>query len=208
MSQQPFPPADLWSALLLFDVHCARQVRQLGCPHCAGRLHVANYPRKPRGIPRSLLGDAYLIRQSFCCAECRRRTTPPSLRFLGRKVYLGALVVLFGNTALGGTADSVAARALVRTIGTACGMAPRTLARWREWWTQQVPATRWWAALAPRLVPSVDVATLPLGLLARVQATPADPNAALSTVLGWIRPLSTRTCSHCPMFGTGTHEMV
>ena len=36
------------------------------------------------------------IRLSFCCDRdgCRKRTTPPSVRFLGRKVYLGAIVIL------------------------------------------------------------------------------------------------------------------
>ena len=36
------------------------------------------------------------MRQSVCCAMegCRRRANPPSLRFLGRQVYFGALVLL------------------------------------------------------------------------------------------------------------------
>jgi len=40
--------------------------------------------------------DGYDRRHSFCCAEesCRRRTTPASVRFLGPKVYLGAIVAL------------------------------------------------------------------------------------------------------------------
>jgi hypothetical protein len=33
---------------------------------------------------------------SLCCSRdgCRRRMTPPSVRFLGRRVYLGAVLVL------------------------------------------------------------------------------------------------------------------
>lgn len=31
---------------------------------------------------------------SLCCARCRKRRTPPSVRFLGRRVYLAAVVVL------------------------------------------------------------------------------------------------------------------
>jgi len=40
--------------------------------------------------------DAFVLSRPFCCAVdgCRSRATPPSLRFLGRKVYLAAIVVL------------------------------------------------------------------------------------------------------------------
>jgi hypothetical protein len=65
-------------------------------------LHSARYPRKPRGI-RYLLDGAYESRFSFCCATegCRHRTTPPSVRFLGRKVYLGVIVILMTALAHG-----------------------------------------------------------------------------------------------------------
>ena len=59
------------------------------------RLHRACYPRKPRGVGGAR--DAtYEHRLSFCCATdgCRRRITPPSVRFLGRKVYLGVIVIV------------------------------------------------------------------------------------------------------------------
>ena len=40
--------------------------------------------------------EEYAERFSFCCAVdgCRKRATPPSLRFLGRKVYLATVVTL------------------------------------------------------------------------------------------------------------------
>jgi hypothetical protein len=42
------------------------------------------------------LGPEHVRRFSLCCAQdgCRTRDTPSSLRFLGRKVFLGAMVVL------------------------------------------------------------------------------------------------------------------
>lgn len=75
------------------DQEIANEVQQNGCAHCGATLHVACYPRKPRGCA---LDESCKIRLSFCCASdgCRRRCTPPSVRFLGRKVYLGAMVVL------------------------------------------------------------------------------------------------------------------
>lgn len=80
--------------LTQFDQDLAAQARAAGC-RCGGRLHSARYPRKPRGGPADL-GPAYEWRLSFCCAEedCRRRVTPPSMRYLGRRVYLGGVVVL------------------------------------------------------------------------------------------------------------------
>ena len=58
------------------------------------RRHL-NGHRKPRGRPLGL-GPEDDWRLSFCCAVdgCRTRATPPSLRFLGRKVYLATIVVL------------------------------------------------------------------------------------------------------------------
>ena len=89
------------------DADLASKAQAAGCPRCCGRLHVANYPRKPRGADG--LGDDYELRASFCCAVdgCRRRRTPPSVRFLGRKVYLGAVVVLASALARGPTKTSV-----------------------------------------------------------------------------------------------------
>ena len=68
-------------------------------------LHSARYPRKPRGRP-CRLGPEHDRRFSFCCAveAAARATTPPSLRFLGRKVYLAAIVVLIAIMQHGATA--------------------------------------------------------------------------------------------------------
>ena len=77
-----------------FDEDLAQETVSHGCS-CGGRLHRASYPRKRRDGPDDL-GEGYGRRESFCCAEegRRLRATPPSLRFLGRKVYFGAVVLL------------------------------------------------------------------------------------------------------------------
>src|SRR3984893_16426162 len=77
-------------------------------------LHSARFRRKPRGGPAGL-GEAYDQRLSFCCASdlCRKRMTPPSFRFFGRKVYLGAVVVLVSAMRQGATA----ARQLCALVG-------------------------------------------------------------------------------------------
>src|SRR5208337_366053 len=80
--------------LLAVDRDLAEACRTEGCA-CGGRRHVARYARKPRGRP-CRLGPEHDQRFSFCCAVdgCRSRATPPSLRFLGRRVYVATIVVL------------------------------------------------------------------------------------------------------------------
>ena len=148
-----------------------------------------------------MLGDAYTSRESFCCGDCRRRTTPPSLRFLGRKVYLGALLIVFGNVA--GPGPSVA-RALRRLAATSA-IPLRTLARWREWWTGTLPSSAWWRELAPSFIPPVISADLPLALLDRVKGRGAIER--LCTVLALGSALSTLTCSHFPRVVVDTQKM-
>lgn len=72
------------------DRDLADVVHNHPCPHCGGKLHWANCARSPRGL------DKKAVRFSLCCAQdgCRRRQTPESIRFLGRKVYPGLIVVL------------------------------------------------------------------------------------------------------------------
>ncbi len=86
--------ATFWAFLFTIDKDLAETARKKGC-RCGGHLHCAHYPRKPRGTPEQLT-EAQCVRLSFCCDRdgCRKRVTPPSVRFLGRKVYLGAVVVL------------------------------------------------------------------------------------------------------------------
>jgi hypothetical protein len=90
--------------LLAYDTDLATRARAGRCERCGGVLHSARYRRKPRGLP-SGLGEEYRQRFSFCCAkrECRRRKTIPSLRFLGRKVYAAAILVLVSALRRGAT---------------------------------------------------------------------------------------------------------
>lgn len=117
------------------DLDLAETARLAGCS-CSGVLHSARYPRKPRGLPHDPGRDER--RASFCCASCRRRTTPRSVRFLGRRVYLGAVVVL--ATALQQGATPWRARRLRDLFG----MSAQTLARWRAWWAEAFAESAFW----------------------------------------------------------------
>jgi hypothetical protein len=163
------------------DDDLADRVQAAGCSFCGGRLDAADYPRKPRGDE---LGDDYVRRRSFCCAAegCRRRRTPPSVRFLGRKVYLGAVVVLATALQQGPSRKSVAKLSTVLRINR------RTLARWRRWWTTTFTASRFWTSLRGR-VPAVDEMSLPSSLLSYL--TSAE-ELAMVTLLRLLTPISTK----------------
>lgn len=180
--------ASFWSLLLRIDEDFAAQARAAGCASCGGVLHSARYPRKPRGIAGSLLGEEYARRLSFCCERegCRRRTTPPSVRFLGRRVFLGAVVVLATALAAGLTGRRVAA------LHERFGVSVRTLRRWRAWWQEDFVASALWPLLRAWLASPIAVARLPAALLERLAAE--DMGARLSRLLRLIAPLS--TCSY------------
>jgi len=93
---------------------------------------------------------------------CRKRTTPPSLRFLGRKVYLATVVTLI-SAMLHGTTP-----ARLMRLSIMPGIDRRTLARWRAWWLSTFTDGPFALALSPMpagLRPDLSAAS-PLALLA------------------------------------------
>ncbi len=42
-------PTKFWQQLAMPDERIANTVRAMGCQHCGGPLHLADYPRRPRG---------------------------------------------------------------------------------------------------------------------------------------------------------------
>ena len=95
MSHSLFTDASFFTLLLKFDEDMAGRVRGRGCARCGGVLDRADFLRKPRGYLVDLEDD-FCRRRSFCCRadRCRRRTTPDSLRFAGRRVYLAVVILL------------------------------------------------------------------------------------------------------------------
>lgn len=102
--------AKFWEILEARDRELAWEAQTKGCQVCDGKLDVGNYPRKDRGLGASGLPLAG-IRLSFCCRVrgCRKRHTPPSVRFLGRRVYFGAIIILACVAKIGETSPSAAA---------------------------------------------------------------------------------------------------
>ncbi len=178
--------ASFYALLLRIDEDLAEEIRRAGCA-CGGRRHRANYPRSPRGAP-ACVPEEYGLRLSFCCGRegCRKRATPPSVRFLGRRWYLGSVVVVASVLANGATPWRL--RALE---GLLEGPIPRrTLARWRRWWREVFPETAFWVGARGRLARPVAVARLPESLVERfVGAFGEEP--PLARVLRFLSPLTT-----------------
>jgi hypothetical protein len=177
-----------WSFLLSIDKNLAECARREACS-CSGRLHCANYPRAPRsGLDH--LPEEYRCRFSFCCDRdgCRKRVTPPSVRFLGRKVYLGAVVILITAMRQGPTPRRV------RDLSSLFGVNSATIARWQAFWRDYVPRTTFWKVARARLVPVVEIAALPLSLVEAFGRT-NDPYQDWVRLLRFLSPLTIPECS-------------
>ena len=156
--------SSFYAFLLQVDQDLAAQVRRSGCRFCGAPLHSACYSRKPRGLPTGIdPGPAFGVCLSFCCSAegCRRRHRAPSVRFLGRRVYLAAIVVLVTAMRQGPSPRSA------RQLGAMFGADRRTLRRWRRWWRARFPPSLFWQARRARFAPAVDEAQLPQSLAAR-----------------------------------------
>lgn len=183
MCHLPLWDASFYALVWRIDRDLAALARKRGCRHCGGGLHVANYGRKPRCGPWVPPGG-FEVRLSFCCGRegCRRRRTPPSVRFLGRRVFLGAVVVLVSALRHGATPKRSA------ELQRLFGVSPRTLERWRRWWRETFGSSPFWWSLRGRLCEPPEPATLPASLLERLGGPVASGLVALLTLLG---PIST-----------------
>ena len=169
--------AAVWPVLTVIDADLAVQACAQGCPHCEGALHRSDFRRKPRGIDV----EVEVWRDSFCCAEegCRRRLTPGSVRFLGRRIYVGFIVVLLTALRHGLSASRVV------VLQEHLGVDRRTLERWRTWWLERFAQGRPWRAARGRFLPPPDEATLPWSLW---QCFGGDEEKSLLDLLRFLVP--------------------
>lgn len=177
--------------LLKLDRELAAPVRAGGCPSCSAALHSAPFARKPRGMPKRL-GREHRQRLSFCCAKdgCRQRATPPSLRFLGRKVYLGGLIVLISAMRCGPTP------ARISRLQELIGVSRRTVLRWRRWWCEVFTHSVFWRAATAAFMPPVQTDELPASLLRRFTGNAQEQLIAL---LRFLSPITTSAAVVCAL---------
>ena len=164
--------------LLRIDEELAAEVHAGRC-ECGGVLHRANYPRKPRACLNEVRSE-FESRFSFCCADCRKRKTSTSVRFLGRRVYLALAVVLCSARHAG--QNTAAAQVCI-----ALAVPVRTLQRWRHWWSELFALTPLWQASSARFMPPVANDLFPAGLLERFAG---EATERLMRLLLFLSPLT------------------
>jgi len=171
--------ASFFALLRAIDLDLAAEARSMGC-RCGGVLHAARYRRKPRGGPPGL-GREHGVRESFCCARegCRRRTTPPSVRFLGRKVFFSVVILLVPVLR-----DGLSARRF-RRLRRSLPVSERTVRRWRRWWCEAFMTTATGQRTRAR-VPKLDARGLPGSLLDAFTSAGRD---GIISALRWLAPL-------------------
>lgn len=175
----------LYELLEKCDADLAEKCRLNGCLKCEhGKLHRANYERKPRGGPKDPQRPKDTYRDSFCCDQdgCRKRHTPPSVRFLGRKVYWGVVVVLISAMRHGLKPKRV------KALREQLGIDRRTLERWRTWWLEKFVQSQFWKEARARFMPLLCQKTLPRSLCEVFQIDRLD---RLLKLLQFLRPITT-----------------
>jgi hypothetical protein len=181
MSSTLLTDARLYALLQRCDEDLATRVREAGCRCCGGALHSARYRRKPRGLVPGSRQEHW--RMSFCCARdlCRKRATPPSLRFLGRRVYLATAVVLASLMRCGATPVRM------RRLEALIGVSRRTVQRWQKWWRCWLPRSAFWRGARAQLCEPVVTADLPQSLWDRFSG---EAEQRLQSLLRFLSPLT------------------
>lgn len=172
---------EFFAALEQADEDISRRVAACGCGACGGPLHRGDYERKPRGALIAAAGAEHVTRFSLCCGRegCRKRSTPPSLRFLGRRVYLGVVVIVASMFA-----QVVASAAELRRV---TGVPTRTMQRWLGWWCGPFVSTSVFVAVCAQLI-GVAVEHLPASIVLRLTGSPSEQVRA---TLALLAPLTT-----------------
>jgi hypothetical protein len=91
------------------------------------------------GMP-SKFRDDYRERLSFCCDTCRKRTTPASVRFFGRRWYPAPVFMLICLLSLGINERRLAQMKRHYDVT----VSESTWKRWRRWWREAFVMTDFW----------------------------------------------------------------
>jgi hypothetical protein len=102
------------------------------------------------------------------------------VRFAGRRVYLALMLML----------RSPPGNGFGQELCDQFSIPARTLKRWRTWWREVFPSTRFWQSMRERFMPPVVIDGLPQSLVSRFASESMSDR--LTQALRWIAPLSTR----------------
>lgn len=172
-------------SLIEVDRHEAKLCQEKGCPHCGGELDVSNYPRKPRGIgAKEVLLEGRL---SFTCRRCRLRTTPPSVCFFHRKVYLSFTILVVGYLRRR-EPEAVP----LRRLSSETGVSERMIVHWLHWWEEFVFDGDFWRSVRSKFVHPLGRRGFVYYLLESFRVSSRPLKEALLNLSRFISPLSIR----------------
>jgi hypothetical protein len=103
------------------------------------------------------------------------------VRFLGRKVYLAAVVVLVSAMRHGATPGRM------KKLRELLGVSRRTVERWRLWWREAFARSGFWRVAAAAFMPPVDTDLLPTSLLERFSG---DEQARVIGLMRFLGPIT------------------
>ena len=184
MSQIFIHKSSFHSLIIKIDKEMALMAANKGCEHCGGKLHQANYPRSPAGMPAEFR-VYYNQRISFCCSNCRKRSTPPSVRFFSRRWYPAPIFILICMLQCG---INVRRLALIkRHFGLT--ITESTWKRWRRWWREEFEKTKFWISGKGMLATPLETNQfIPRALFNLFKG---DPTEKIQLLLQFLSPLTT-----------------
>ena len=118
-----------------------------------------NYPRKPQGAGTELTEFQHSDLASAVIATAAGRVTPRSVRFLGRRVYLAAVVILVSAMRQGPNSRRVG------ELSKHFGADESTIARWQTFWRKHFPQTPFWKVARASFLPLGEIVSLPYSLV-------------------------------------------
>jgi hypothetical protein len=174
--------ATFYAFLNDLDRDILTKAQEEGCLHCGGKLHRSDYPRSPMGV-RAEHRHYYERRFSLCCNDCRKRTTPSSVRFFGRRWYPAPLFMLICILNLG--INERRLKAINRHFGIV--VSKTTWKRWRRWWRERFITTRFWQQNKGLLSPKAHQGYCPRNLFKLFSGTLQEK---LTVLLQFLSPMT------------------
>jgi hypothetical protein len=125
---------------------------------------------------------------SACGREgCRKRLTPFSVRFLGGKQHISAMIVLCSAMLHGLTPRRQ--RRLETEFDVSRGTSRAIVRHWQNWW-KRLPLSAFWRTVRGRLPATLDQRALPGSLL---RVFKGNAGEQLTSLLGLLSPLTSKT---------------
>ena len=130
-----------FSFLLQIDQSIATSCQQKGCMHCGNKLYRSDWERAGFGLPPGT-DDKALVRHSFVCGRCKKRTTPCSLRWMYYRWF--SAPVQFLLPALKGRLSQTE----MANLCSALDVNPSLVRLWQRWWKETFFRSSYWCQCA------------------------------------------------------------